>query len=83
MTITIERIIKMAKNIKQVVSTNIKKYRKEKGLTQLQLAKKCGWSSNANIIRIEVYAADIRLSNLEKIANSLEISVIDLVEDWS
>lgn len=70
-------------DIQRVVSTNIKKYRKEKGLTQLQLARKCGWNSNSNINRVEVCAISIRLDNLEKIAKALDLTVIDLVEDWS
>lgn len=72
----------MAKSIQKVISSNVKKYRKEKGLTQFQLARKCGWNSNANVIRIEVYAANIRLDSLERIANALNVKVIDLVEDW-
>lgn len=70
-------------DIQKVVATNVKKYRKEKGLTQLQLARKCGWNSNSNINRIEVSAISARLDNLEKIAHALDLSVIDLVEDWS
>lgn len=69
--------------VQEVVATNVKKYRKEKGLTQLQLARKCGWNSNSNINRIEVSAISARLDNLEKIAHALDITVIDLVEDWS
>lgn len=73
----------MRKNTQKVVAENVMKYRKEKGLTQYELGIRCGWASNSIVNYIEKGTRNIRLDKLDKLADALEISVIDLVEDWS
>lgn len=46
----------------------LQELRKEKGLTQVQLAEKCG-TTKTYISRIENNASDIRLSTLIRIVN--------------
>ena len=61
------------------IGSNIKKYRKEHGLTQQQLADKLGMSLNF-IGKIEVGYDHPSLYTLIDISNSLEISLKDLFE---
>jgi transcriptional regulator with XRE-family HTH domain len=46
----------------------LQEMRKEKGMTQVQLAEKCG-TTKTYISRIENNASDIRLSTLMRIVN--------------
>lgn len=60
----------------------IKKFRQSKGMTQKQLADKCGLAP----ITIRQYESGKREPNLEtirKIATALEVSISDLVVDWA
>jgi transcriptional regulator with XRE-family HTH domain len=52
--------------------------RKSQGLTQIQLAERCGLS-RGQIANIEVDRSDIPLKTLARIAASLECSMKDLV----
>lgn len=72
----------MGRSIKYVVADNIKKYRKEQGLSMTKLAAICGWTSANMIGDIETCRRGINLATLEKIAEALNVKVIDLVEDW-
>lgn len=72
----------MGRSIKYVVADNIKKYRKEQGLSMTKLATICGWTSSDMIFNIENYKRGMNLATLEKIAEGLNVKVIDLVEDW-
>lgn len=56
----------------------IKKFRKEKGLTQKQLGKACG-IDEANIRKYENGKQTPRIENLEKIANAMGMSASDLI----
>ncbi|WP_213974945.1 helix-turn-helix domain-containing protein [Tepidanaerobacter acetatoxydans] len=58
----------------------IKKARKKVGLTQLQLAKKVG-INREYLSRIENNHSNPSLELLREIANALEVSVKDLIED--
>lgn len=69
-------------NIKIIVADNVRKYRKEKGMTQLELGKLVGYTGNNGISLIEKAATDAPLSKLAKIAEVLDVKVIDLVEEW-
>lgn len=69
-------------NIKRIVADNVRKYRKEKGMTQLELGKLVGYTGNNGISLIEKAATDTPLSKLAKIAEVLDVKVIDLVEEW-
>lgn len=51
----------------------IKKTRKDRGMTQTDLAKKCGYADKSMISRIENGKVDLFLSSLEKIADALRV----------
>ncbi|MCI7804996.1 MAG: helix-turn-helix domain-containing protein [Oscillospiraceae bacterium] len=62
----------------KTIGENIKKYRKSKGLTQIQLAQKV----NVGVNSIRRYEAGERQPNFDKldaIANALEININDLI----
>ena len=53
--------------------------RKELGMTQLQLAKKLGYTSKTTISRIETGSNKLKLSKVKAIADALEISPTELI----
>ena len=61
------------------IGLNILHYRKERGLTQMQLAEKCNVSKN-HIQRIETAAAGCSVEVLSDIAASLQIPLKKLFE---
>ena len=61
------------------IGLNILHYRKEQGLTQLQLAEKCNISRN-HMQRIETAACSCSLDILIEIANALNIPLKKLFE---
>ncbi len=61
------------------IGLNILHYRKEQGMTQLQLAEKAG-ISNAYIQRIETAASSCTLDTLIDIAEALRIPLKKLFE---
>ena len=61
------------------VGENIKKIRKEKGLTQKELGKLCGMSE-AQIGQYENGLRNPKMETLEKIANALDISYFELFD---
>ncbi len=61
------------------IGLNILHYRKEQGMTQMQLAEKCGVSRN-HIQRIETAATSCSLDTLIDIAESLKIPLKKLFE---
>ncbi|MEY8331390.1 helix-turn-helix transcriptional regulator [Lachnospiraceae bacterium 48-33] len=60
------------------VGEKIKKYRKEKGLTQKKLGELCG-INEANIRKYELGKANPKIETIEKIANALNVQIIDIV----
>lgn len=56
-----------------VVYSNIKKYRKMKGLTQSELAAKVGYTSGSMITRIEKGEINLTTEKLHEIANALDV----------
>lgn len=72
----------MKEDIYNVIGQNIKKYRKEKCLTQEQLAFKCNLSYGyiKNLESKKVHAT-ISIETLQLIANNLEIKISQLLED--
>lgn len=64
---------------KTYTGNQIRKYRKEKGLTQRQLGERCG-IDEANIRKYELGNANPKLETLHRIANALNISYLKLVE---
>ena len=61
------------------IGLNILHYRKEQGLTQEQLAEKCGISRN-HMQRIETAACSCALDTLIEIADALKIPLKKLFE---
>lgn len=59
---------------------NIKKIRKERGLTQKQLGEKLG-ISQAAIGQFESNKANPKMETIQKIANALNVSLNDLIPD--
>ena len=64
----------MANSSFEILQTNIKKYRKEKGLTQLQLAIKCSLSVD-HISGIERGIFNPSVKTIFKIAEVLNVEV--------
>lgn len=64
-------------DIIKVFGTNLKKYRKKKGLSQEAFAEKCG-IHRTYISAIECYKRSISLENIQRIADALEIETYKL-----
>ena len=73
--------MEQTKDIMTIVGNNVKRYREEAGFTQSYLGGCFGATSN-RIKMIEGGMADFKLSTLAKLAEYLDVKVIDLVEDW-
>lgn len=58
--------------IKNIVRTNIRKYRKLKKMTQKQLAEKCQ-TSPSYIGSLESKNRNIKITSVQKIATALEV----------
>lgn len=54
------------------IGERIKRRRIELGLTQLELAKLCGYTSKTTIAKIEANANQLRQSKIVQIANALQ-----------
>lgn len=68
----------------QRLGQNIKKYRTEKGLSQAELAKLCGFDSSnsrSTISKIEKGVNDVPASTLKAIAKALGVTVCDLTQN--
>ena len=61
----------------ETVGERIRKYRKEKGLTQKQLGEKCG-ILEPNIRKYELNKQKPKIETLEKIANALDVNILVL-----
>lgn len=69
----------MEGGVKMTIGENIRKYRKEKGLTQKALGKLCG-INEANIRKYEINPnITPQLKTIEKIADALEVTITDLM----
>lgn len=64
-------------DIIRVFGSNVKKYRKQKGLSQEEFADMCGMH-RTYISAIECYRRSISLDNIQKIADVLEIDTYKL-----
>ena len=58
---------------------NIRKRRKEIGMTQKELAEKCGYTDHTTINKIENGLVDITFKRLEQIAAALDTTIIQLI----
>lgn len=61
------------------IADRIKKVRIEKGLTQEELAKMCGYSNRTNISRIEHSGDEITTKQVRRIAEKLNVPVTYLM----
>ena len=79
---TIDDLEKHSNNILDVVSANVKKYREEKGLTQIQLALEIGLTGGAYLGRAEIRKNNhhFNIKHIVKIAKVLDIDVCMLFE---
>lgn len=66
--------------LNQVVALNIRKLRKELDISQEDLAEKCGLH-RTYVGAIERSERNITLQTLEKLADSLGVSPLDLLKD--
>jgi transcriptional regulator with XRE-family HTH domain len=69
----------MAKNLKEIVSDNIRQHRALAGLTQAELARKAKLT-DVYISRIENGANNLTLDSIEQIAAALGISPLQLFD---
>jgi len=74
---TIEKLDKKTITMRNIISNNVMKYRKEKGLSQLQLALDIGLTGNAFIARAEKRTNNAHF-NIEHIVKISAILGIDI-----
>lgn len=66
----------------RTLGNNIRMYREQKGLSQEELANRCGWTTNnarSTISKIESGVNDVPTSKVKVIAEQLGVSVCDLM----
>jgi transcriptional regulator with XRE-family HTH domain len=66
--------------LERLVIDNIKRIRKEKGISQEQLAEACN-TATSYIGLMEIYRNVPKLSTIEKIANALNVDPLILFQD--
>lgn len=64
----------------QILGNNIRKYRKERGLSQVDLETRTG-IAQTDLSRIENSLSDIQFSTMVRIAEALLVSTIDLLQE--
>lgn len=70
------------KKFMKTLGNNIRMYREQKGLSQEELANRCGWTTNnarSTISKIESGVNDVPTSKVKVIAEQLGVSVCDLM----
>lgn len=79
---TIDDLEKYSDNILDIVSFNVKKYREEKGLTQIQLALDIGMSGGAYLGRAEIRKDNhhFNIKHIVKIAKVLDVDICKFFE---
>ncbi len=72
-----------SEHVLDIVSANVKKYREEKGFTQMQLALDIGMSGGAYLGRAELRKQNhhFNIRHVAKIAKVLEIEIEDLFKE--
>lgn len=64
-----------------MLGEKIKKFRRNKGMTQIELAEKVGYTNRSTITHIEKGLIDIPTEKLHLIAKALGVNISDLLED--
>ena len=79
---TVDDLEKYSDNILDIVSANVKKYREEKGFTQMQLALEIGLTGGAYLGRAEIRKNNhhFNIKHIVKIAKVLDIDVCKFFE---
>ncbi|MEQ9372879.1 MAG: helix-turn-helix transcriptional regulator [Coleofasciculus chthonoplastes F3-SA18-01] len=72
-------MVKRFLGLNQVVASNLRQLRQEIGISQEELAEKCGLH-RTYVGAIERSERNITLQTLEKLAVSLEVSPLDLLK---
>lgn len=62
-----------------IVYINIKNRRLELGMSQRELARRCGYKDNTTIAKMEKGLVDLPLGRLKQIAVALDTTVFDLM----
>lgn len=75
-------MVKQFLGLNQVVASNLRRLRKELGISQEDLAEKCGLH-RTYVGAIERSERNITLQTLEKLAESLGVSPQDLLKEHS
>jgi len=75
-------MVKRFLGLNQVVASNLRKLRQEIGISQEELAEKCGLH-RTYVGAIERSERNITLQTLEKLAVSLGVSPLDLLKENS
>jgi len=72
--------IKTSEELHKVIGSNVAKYRKEKGLSQLELSLEMGYKSVSVVSGAEIYYNGIHfnIEHLHKISQILDINICDL-----
>ena len=63
------------------VYINIRKRRQELGMTQKELADKAGYTDHTTINKMENGTVDVTFGRLQKIAEALQTTVVDLITE--
>jgi transcriptional regulator with XRE-family HTH domain len=79
---TIENLEIYSNNVLDIVSANVKKYREERGFTQMQLALEIGLTGGAYLGRAEIRKNNhhFNIKHIVKIAKVLDIDVCRFFE---
>ena len=79
----IEDLEVYSEHILDIVSVNVKKFREEKGFTQMQLALEIGMSGGAYLGRAELRKKNhhFNIRHVAKIAKVLDISIEDFFKN--
>ncbi|WP_457748329.1 helix-turn-helix domain-containing protein [Sulfurimonas sp.] len=79
---TVDDLEKYSDSILDIVSANVKKYREEKGLTQMQLALEIGLSGGAYLGRAEIRKNNhhFNIKHIVKIVKVLDIDACKFFE---
>lgn len=72
-----------SEEILDIVSANVKKYREQKGLTQMQLALEIGMSGGAYLGRAEIRKDNhhFNIKHLSKISKVLDVDICEFFRE--
>jgi len=73
-------ILYLMKSLKEIFGRQVKRYRKKRGISQEELAS-LSELHRTYVGAIERGERNVSLNNVEKIASSLDVLVVDLLQD--